>query len=171
VQGEMNIAKWIILIFVIIGSGVFFAHSQNKKLKSGYCFAEKRFLSEHEFVEISVRKLISDESEQKSTAGSPDNIDDIEYETIQEFFSVNPNCCFVPALSGQKRGNPTKGEDGAREYSINIYHKQNGKREAPAFFSIYYVDVCGKVSGVDPLMAPSDVDRSLQTKINRIHNN
>lgn len=82
----------------------------------GYCFKEKRFLSDRE----RIQRVVADVVEHKMPFwpvrkngngvtlywvidGSPDPIEPIFYKNIEEFSAENPNCCeFVPYMSGSE---------------------------------------------------------------------
>lgn len=87
-----KVVKWIVLVVVLLGLGSTFIHLQNKKLKSGYCFAEKRYLKNSELEESAIKGLLSLMDENKVSIQDNDGRS-ITFSNIEDFKKKNFSCC------------------------------------------------------------------------------
>jgi len=78
------------LLAIILVLGVAPALSYN-----GFCFSQKRFLSDTEFIDAAIAEIIRLRTHNVIAGGGLKSVNVIRYENIAEFRRLNPDCCTI----------------------------------------------------------------------------
>lgn len=94
----MRKRPWVVLL-VLSSCGIALAFAYAFASYGGYCISERRFLSDQEFFEAAVTRIIERPTAQlvlsKPSSTTFKSVNVIKYENPESFHEKNPDCCRV----------------------------------------------------------------------------
>ncbi len=105
----------------------------------GYCYSQKRFIRDEEFIEIAVRRTLTDGEYRPDIDGSD--------ESIRDFYKYKPDCCHVYRINA---GKEPEGAAWSDKWHANVIMrfkpiKKLKSSEPDMYITITNIDVCGHV--------------------------
>jgi hypothetical protein len=116
----------------------------NKKLRSGYCFAQERYLTDKEIIDAAVAGTIELFNKQQSTLAEEDRHPDLQFSSVEDFYEKNPYCCYpvVEPLQRHVNYGPVEiDEFGVPVYEPSIMLTVDGKT---FYTNSVWVSLCGE---------------------------
>jgi len=72
------------------------------QLTRGYCFAEKRYLTDKEIIDAAVLGAIEIFNRQQNALPEEERSSDLQFSSVEDFYNKNPYCCY-PMVEGARR--------------------------------------------------------------------
>ncbi len=137
-------------ILVGIGCLVAYVNDYRVKLYTGYCFEEKRYLTDEELQKSAIIFLIKHRAQDSYLSDDPVKSSYVsnpllpDYESVEEFLKLNPNCCKPVLTKDPSRHNYTFWGDSGEgfEFSIPLFESDVLEYEN-SYMTSYQVGACG----------------------------
>ncbi|MEP6343716.1 MAG: hypothetical protein ABJ275_10410 [Maricaulaceae bacterium] len=95
--------KKIIFFAVLAGllAGTWAGLNYHRKYKAGYCFAEKRLITDKELVDTGVTQLLKNLEAEYQSLPPEEQAKRIRYKGLKDFYERQPRCCGFSGNKGQ----------------------------------------------------------------------
>lgn len=125
------------------------------KLFKGYCFAEKRYLTNRELTDVVVTQLLDKLEVEFATLSVTEKENTIRYKSLSDFYSINSHCCKNWSYSPENKIARKKRLDKLRKNGLMasyghqisgpIYYQHD--KAGPAIYRRYPIRLsyCGKL--------------------------
>jgi len=141
-----------IVLLGIIGAA-FYGYDYRRKFRTGYCFAEKRYLSDTEIIEPAIEGLVRRLDRFYNSLPPDKQAEYIHYRDVGTFKRLNPGCCERQFSEVKKR--PTfrskwaMRESGKFYFFWDIQFMERHDRLNPSIRKAgFSITPCGKLRGI-----------------------
>ena len=90
---KVMMQKNAVLLLFILGLLVVLSIDLFKKNEKGFCFAQWRYVSDDELVDVVAKTLINELDKHYKSLSDKEKNSVIRYDGLQDFYSLNPFCC------------------------------------------------------------------------------
>lgn len=99
-----NLVKAISII--TIGLGAWAGLDYRHKVKSGYCFVEKRLITDEELVNVAVTHLLNNLEKEYQSLPPEEQAKRVRYKGLKDFYERQPICCGNSGNNGRSKYPP-----------------------------------------------------------------
>ena len=157
--------KKIILGIVLLGifGTAFYGYDHRRKFRTGYCFVEKRYLSDTEIIEPAIEGLVRRLDRFYNSLPLDKQAEYIHYRDVGTFKRLNPGCCERQFSEVKKR--PTKRQmismKQTGRFTFNWHIKIKEREDKPNFKREVNisVDSCGTLRRIDLLVTEEETNQ------------
>ena len=117
---------------------------RNRKSNSGFCFAEKRYLSDNEVVDAAVTQLLKKLEEEYLSMTSEQQANTIVYKGLRDFYETQPRCCGWSKDTGKSnRPNKPRKMPSGQSFYRDIIYRHDKLTVTPFRRARVFVEICG----------------------------
>lgn len=105
----------ILALTLIFMAGVYKWSDYRTKWETGYCFEEKKYLTNRQLSDVVVTQLLENLELEYISLSASEKENAIRYMSLDDFYSQNPNCCKMFSYSAENKESWYKRLDRNRE--------------------------------------------------------
>ena len=125
-------------------------YDYHQKLKAGYCFAEKRLITDDELVDAAVSQLLENLEREYQSLPFEEQKKRILYQGLQDFYERQPKCCGASGKNGTSKYPPKPSRIWYKNhFGRNILYQYRMDGEKKYRSVLMWVGFCGDKAHVD----------------------